>query len=162
MKRILIFGNSGSGKSTLAKSLCNEQAVAHLDLDILAWEQANPTSRRPVLESANDIQAFLAANEEWVVEGCYADLLGLVAEKATKAIFLNPDIDQCISNCRSRPWEPHKYPSQEAQDKNLQMLINWVKQYPEREDEFSLKAHRALFERFSGEKVEHQSNVEIR
>lgn len=161
MNRILIFGNSGSGKSTLAKALCSERALAHLDLDSLAWEKADPPTRRSVSESAEEIRMFLKSNKAWVIEGCYSDLLTLVAEEADKAIFLNPGVDQCVSNCQSRPWEPHKYPTRKAQDENLQMLIEWVKQYPVREDEFSLKAHRALFERFAGEKVEHKSNVEI-
>lgn len=159
MKRILIFGNSGSGKSTLAKALCAEHALAHLDLDSLAWEKAEPPTRRSASESEKDIQVFLAANREWVIEGCYADLLALVVSEANKAIFLNPGVEQCISNCRARPWESHKYPSREAQDENLQMLIDWVKQYPEREDEFSLKSHLALYQRFEGEKVEYQSNA---
>jgi adenylate kinase family enzyme len=161
MRRILIFGNSGSGKSTLARALCSKHALAHLDLDSLAWEATDPPVRRSVTESAIDIRNFLASNSAWVIEGCYADLLALVAEAADKAIFLNPGVDQCIENCRQRPWEPHKYPTRQAQDENLNMLIDWVKQYPDREDEFSLSAHRALFGQFSGEKVEHRSNVEI-
>ena len=161
MKRILIFGNSGSGKSTLAKSLCAEHKLTHLDLDSLAWEKASPPTRKSMFESEKVIRAFLASNKEWVIEGCYSDLLGLAANAANKAVFLNPGVNQCISNCRSRPWEPHKYSSQEAQDESLQMLIEWVRQYPEREDEFSLKSHRILYERFEGDKVEHQSNVEF-
>ena len=161
MRRILIFGNSGSGKSTLAKALCAEHELAHLDLDSLAWEKANLPTRKSMSESEKAIQAFLESNKEWVIEGCYSDLLGLVANAANKAVFLNPGVDQCVSNCRSRPWEPHKYSSQESQDENLKMLIEWVKQYPEREDEFSLKSHRALYERFEGEKDEHQSNVKL-
>ncbi|MCP4045725.1 MAG: shikimate kinase [Gammaproteobacteria bacterium] len=162
MKRILIFGNSGSGKSTLAKALCARYGLAHLDLDSLAWEKAKPPARKSICESEKAIQVFLVSNKEWVIEGCYSDLLALVTQAANKAIFLNPGVDQCISNCRSRPWEPHKYPSQEAQDENLKLLIEWVKQYAEREDEFSLKSHRALYECFEGEKVEHQSTGVLR
>jgi len=162
MKRILIFGNSGSGKSTLAKAYCAKYALAHLDLDSLAWEPANPPKRRSLSESEREIREFLDSNNEWVIEGCYSDLLALVANAANEAVFLNPGVEQCILNCRSRPWESHKYASQQEQDENLQMLIEWVKQYPERSDEFSLKSHRKLYEGFQGKKVEHRSNVEIR
>jgi len=162
MHRILIFGNSGSGKSTLAKALCAEHGLSHLDLDTLAWQSAAPQERKPIPESAREIDTFLKANSAWVIEGCYSDLLTLVAEQAEQLIFLNPGVDQCVANCRSRPWEPHKYASREAQDQNLQMLIDWVKQYPERDDEFSLKSHRALYERFEGEKIEYLSNAETR
>lgn len=53
-----------------------------------------------------------------------------------------------------RPWEPHKYPSKEAQDANLEMLIGWIAEYETRTDTFSLAAHRALFDRFTGDKIE--------
>jgi len=161
MIRILIFGNSGSGKSTMAKALSVEHSLAHLDLDSLAWEATDPPTRKAIAESAEAIQAFLNSNDGWVIEGCYGDLLSLVAEHAEKVVFLNPGVEQCIANCRSRPWEPYKYPSQKAQDENLQILIEWVRQYTQRDDEFSLQSHRALYDRFDGEKVEYQANVEF-
>lgn len=76
-------------------------------------------------------------------------------------IFINPGTETCITNCKNRPWEPHKYESQKAQDANLTMLIDWIKQYTERTDEFSLKAHRQLIDNFSGNKAELKSNNRI-
>jgi hypothetical protein len=76
----------------------------------------------------------------------------LVSDEATEIIFLNLDIEQCVENARKRPWEPHKYPSKEAQDKNLEMLIGWIRQYANRMDEFSLTAHMTFYEQFEGEK----------
>ena len=84
----------------------------------------------------------------------YADLLDYVSKQASEIIFLNPGVEVCIQNCRSRPWEPHKYSSRDEQDKNLDMLIDWVKKYDTREDEFSLKAHSELYESFTGYKTE--------
>lgn len=161
MKRILIFGNSGSGKSTLARALAQRHELAHLDLDGVAWDKTSPTTRRSLAESEIAIREFLGTHEGWVIEGCYSDLLELVASDANEMLFLNPGVEQCIANCRNRPWEPHKYASEEEQNKNLSMLIDWVRQYPERDDVFSLVAHRALFDSFQGIKTEHQSNVEI-
>ena len=161
MKRILMFGNSGSGKSTLAKAYCSKYGLAHLDLDSLAWEETSPPVRKPLSKSDIGIQAFLASNNAWVIEGCYSDLLALAAVHANELVFLNTGVEQSIANCRNRPWEPHKYPSKKAQDENLTMLIEWVKQYPERDDEFSLKSHRALYEGFAGSKLELGSNDEI-
>jgi hypothetical protein len=34
------------------------------------------------------------------------------------------------------------------------MLVDWIRDYERRRDVFSLSAHRALFDRFDGEKVE--------
>ncbi len=48
LNNILIFGNSASGKSSLAKNLCETYALAHLDLDTLAWESTLPPERKPL------------------------------------------------------------------------------------------------------------------
>ena len=161
MKKIMIFGNSGSGKSTLAKEYADKFGLAHLDLDSLAWKDTSPPERRNVQSSLKDILTFTDKNDTWVIEGCYADLLSLISIHATNMIFINPDVETCIANCKNRPWEPHKYPSKQAQDENLEMLIDWIKQYPVREDEFSLKAHRELFYQYEGEKIEYNCNQRL-
>lgn len=155
MRRVVIFGNSGAGKSTLAKKLAAEEGLAHLDLDTLAWEPTSPPARRPLDASLLAIERFTAANEAWVIEGCYADLLALVSPSCSQMIFLNPGVEACVANCRSRPWEPHKYASKAAQDENLAMLIEWVREYETRSDDFSLRRHRDLFDTFSGPKAEY-------
>ena len=100
----------------------------------------------------------MSSSNGWVIEGCYADLIELAAPNASDLIFLNLSVDDCIANARSRPWEPHKYPSKEAQDRNLTMLIDWIKSYPDREDTCSLQRHIALYESFDGKKVMKTSN----
>lgn len=159
MIRIVIFGNSGSGKSTLASHLATTNNLAHLDLDTIAWAKTETPTRLPLADSRAVIDQYLSSHKQWVIEGCYADLLGMVVPHATEIIFLNPGVDDCIDNCKNRPWEPHKYDSPEAQDKNLAMLIDWVKQYPQRTDEFSLQAHQQLFNDFNGNKSEHNANL---
>lgn len=161
MARIVILGNSGSGKSTLAAALAREAGTEHLDLDTLAWDRANPTQRRSLIESRSDVSRFLEAHDKWVVEGCYSDLLSLVIPSCDQLIFLNPGIEICIQNCRSRPWEPHKYPSMEAQNRDLEMLSNWIREYETRDDEFSLRRHRELFAKFDGEKVEYTTRNQV-
>src|SRR5262249_25512534 len=151
--RILIMGNSGSGKSTLALRLARELGLVHLDLDTVAWEPVVPPRRRP-LEASAAAMAEVLGLDAWVIEGCYADLLAGALGRCTRLIFLNPGVEACIANARARPWEPHKYPSREAQDANLAMLIQWIRDYETRQDEFSLRAHRRLFESFAGDKLE--------
>ncbi len=153
MKRILIFGNSGAGKTTLAQKLSLQFSLSHLDLDILAWLNTQPPVRKPLTESISTIDDFLLNNQDWVIEGCYADLLTHVSKVTTEIIFLNPGNETCIKNCENRPWEPHKYSSKGEQDNNLNMLIAWVKEYDTRDDEFSLKAHMSLYEIYKGEKT---------
>ena len=103
MRKILIFGNSGSGKTTLAKKLSNSHKLGHLDLDPLAWKLTNPPEMKPLAESEEEIRRFMGNNAEWVIEGCYTDLLELVAAESSEIIFLDIPIEQCISNARNRP-----------------------------------------------------------
>jgi hypothetical protein len=104
---------------------------------------------------------FIRGSGSWVIEGCYSGLLKEAAAHCTEMIFLNPGVEACVENCKARPWEPHKYPSREAQDANLRMLIDWVREYETRDDEFSLREHRRLFDTHEGRKVEYNSNEEV-
>ena len=158
MSKIIIFGNSGSGKSTLARQLSESTGIVHLDLDSIAWLPDPPSTRMPLADSKRQIDAFLSANQQWVIEGCYSDLLELIVDDCDEMIFLNLPLAMCIENAKNRPWEPHKYESKKAQDANLDMLIDWIKQYEAREDSFSQKSHQALFDRFTGKKLMYSSN----
>ncbi|MDX1490742.1 MAG: AAA family ATPase [Pseudohongiellaceae bacterium] len=159
MRKLLIFGNSGSGKSTLAKKLAEQEGIAHLDLDVLAWQDTFPPQRNSLSDSLKKIQKFTRGKEGWVIEGCYSDLLELAAIEADEVIFLNLPIAACIENAKNRPWEPHKYPSKEEQDENLDMLIDWISDYDDREDLFSRKSHEAFYENFPGEKTMITENI---
>ena len=160
MRRIVIFGNSASGKSTLAKDFCASDKLEHLDLDTLAWAPTTPPERRSLEDSRKMIVNFLASSSGGVIEGCYSDLIKLVLSEADEVIFLDLPIEDCISNAKRRPWEPHKYESKEAQDENLDMLIEWISQYSKRTDTFSRMAHQALYDGFGGQKAVYTSNEE--
>lgn len=127
---------------------------------MVAWQpDAEEPTRRAFEASQRDILAFVETSQEWVVEGCYADLLSVALPHATEIVFLNPGTATCIANARKRPWEPHKYASPEAQNANLVMLVDWIKAYDQRRDEFSYAAHRRLFDGFAGKKTELRCNV---
>ncbi len=151
-KRIIIFGNSGSGKSTFAKHLASTLNIAHLDLDTLAWLPTEVPERAPIADSMQSINAFIRTQKNWVIEGCYSDLLAELTGHASELIFMDLPIAACVENARNRPWEPHKYPSKEAQDANLPMLIDWITDYTARSDTFSFAAHNALFGTYQGNK----------
>ena len=150
--RVVVLGNSGSGKTTLACALVDALGLAHLDLDAVAW--AEPGVRRPLAESAAEVEAFARSHDAWVVEGSYADLAGAALPFCTEFRFLNPGVEACLANCRRRPWEPEKYASREEQDERLAFLLDWVRQYETRGDEYGLAAHRAVFDAFAGAKRE--------
>lgn len=119
----------------------------------MAWQATDPPERKPLPESNLAISEFLNANDGWVIEGCYADLLTLVQPHSSEAVFMNLPVALCIENARKRPWEPHKYESEQAQNKNLDMLVGWISQYPERNDTCSEAAHKQLYEQYPYKKT---------
>ncbi|MDF3193019.1 hypothetical protein [Pseudomonas sp. 1928-m] len=150
--KLILLGNAGSGKSTLSKKLIAREPAARLSLDEVAFH--NGAERRPLEESIADVEKFIQSHNHWIIEGCYADIIEAVVHECDELIFLNPGIDTCIAHCRSRPWEPEKFNSRQEQDENLDNLIDWVKSYESRVDEYGLSRHRRLYDSYSGKKRE--------
>lgn len=155
--KFLIFGNSGSGKSTLARGLSQEYDLPHLDLDSIVWEPGQIAVQRQPESIAASLTEFLTSKQSWVIEGCYGELVEAASGHCTELIFLNPGLETCLKHNQSRPWEPHKYASKEAQDAMLGNLQAWVAGYYEREDQWSYHAHRRIFDAFAGRKSERLS-----
>ena len=156
--KIIILGNAGSGKSTLARTLSNQAGATCLSLDAIAF--TNVAERRPLQDSIDAALQFIDNNPHWIIEGCYADIAKPLLTHCQTFIFLNPGIDACIAHCKKRPWEPDKFPSKAAQDAHLENLLDWVRSYESRDDEYGFKQHRALFDSFTGEKIEHRNPSE--
>lgn len=152
--KVILLGNAGSGKSTFARALMAREPAACLSLDAVAF--AEGATRRPLEESVAAAGRFIAAHESWIIEGCYADILEPLLADCDELLFLNPGIEACIEHCRMRPWEPDKFPSPEAQDANLVNLIDWVRAYETRDDEYGLDRHRQLYDAFRGTKREYR------
>lgn len=158
--KTIIMGNSGSGKSTLARRLAHLSGAAIMSLDEVAF--AAGAERRPLEESAALAREFMRAHVDWVIEGCYADIIGHLLDECDGLIFLNLGVETCVAHCEARPFEPDKYETAEAQDANLEMLIGWVRSYAERLDEYGLKAHREVFDGFAGIKREYTAADQYR
>lgn len=152
--RVAILGNSGSGKSSLAATLAAIGRVPRLDLDTVAWESDQPAVPREDALAQQYVRKFCSSVDGWVVEGCYATLVGASLTYAPKLIFLNPGLEACLANCRSRPWEPHKYASKQVQDGNLPFLLSWVAEYYTRTGPMSFAAHAECFRSYAGPKRE--------
>jgi adenylate kinase family enzyme len=157
--KILVFGNSGSGKSTYAQHLAQTHALAHLDLDSIVWEPDQIAVPRAPELIALSLQAFIATHPAWVIEGCYGELVEAASLHCDQLVFLNPGLDACIAHNLMRPWEPHKYASLEQQNSMLANLQAWVAGYYQRGDSWSYRAHRQIFEDFSGAKIEHCERI---
>ena len=150
--RIAIFGNSGSGKSTLAHAFADNYGLRALDLDTVAWEPRKIAVPRWQETAIRDVTRFCNTHTDWVVEGCYDRLIAATLPHAPLLLFVEPGVEACLSNCRSRPWEPHKYASKHEQDVKLEFLLAWVAKYYTRQGDLSLAAHRSLFDAYRGPK----------
>ncbi|GLH74872.1 hypothetical protein GETHLI_33740 [Geothrix limicola] len=150
--RIAILGNSGSGKSTLARRIAARYGVEPLDLDGFAWEPGKIAVPRDPAAALNDVETFCTHHPEWVIEGCYANLIAATLKASPLLLFLEPGVEVCLSHCRNRPWEPHKYASKADQDEKLAFLLDWVRDYYVREGDLSLDAHQTLFKNYGGPK----------
>lgn len=152
--RIVVFGNSGSGKSTLARAMAEEHTLEHLDMDSIVWEPGQIAVERPREDIMESLGEFLTAHATWVVEGCYGELVEAASPHCTELVFLNPGLEVCLAHNLSRPWEPHKYSSLEEQNAMFDNLQAWVADYYTRDDQWSYKAHRRIFDSYLGDKVE--------
>jgi len=156
--RTLIVGNSGSGKTTLARRLAGAGGAAVLSLDELAW--AEGVTRRPAADAVADVRRFIDRHDAWVIEGCYGDVVDAAASDADELRWLDPGVEVCLAHCRARPWEPDKFDSPEAQQDHFEALLDWVRTYPTRDDEFGLARHRAIFDGFPGPKRRYRAVAE--
>ena len=89
--KVLVFGNSGSGKSTYARQLARQRELVHLDLDTIVWEPGKVAVQRSLEAITADLDAFLAGNSAWVIEGCYADLIEPLLGKVLPSPDSKPD-----------------------------------------------------------------------
>lgn len=152
--RVLILGNSGSGKSWKARELAAQHQLPHLDLDTIVWVPGLVAVARPLDDAFADVRSFAQSRPDWVIEGCYGDFIEAVLPYCSELVFMNPGKDACLANNRKRPWEAHKYDSQEKQDSMLPFLLDWVGKYYERDDPCSYHYHRRVFDEFGGTRRE--------
>ena len=150
--KIILLGNAGAGKSTMARRLIGSSHIPRLPLDEIAWEG---TERKPLAASLRELQRFIEHNDQWIIEGCYSDLVEAALPYCTELRFLNPGVEVCVEHCQRRPWEPEKFSSAEDQQAMLDQLIRWVRGYEARDDEYGLKRHREIFKNFRGPKREY-------
>jgi hypothetical protein len=139
----------------MARRIIGDSAVARLSLDKIAWDEG--VKRKPLEVSLRLLKDFIENNEKWIIEGCYSDLIEAALPYCTELRFLNPGVEVCVAHCHRRPWEPEKFSSPEEQSVMLARLVEWVREYETRDDEYGLKRHREVFDRFQGRKREYAS-----
>jgi len=128
--KVILLGNAGAGKSTLARQVLEKETASCLSLDAISFKDGS--DRCSIVESVSEAEHFITSK---IIEGCYADIIEPILKYCETLIFLNPDIETCVSHCHDRPWEPEKFKSKKEQDENLSNLIAWIREYETRDDE---------------------------
>ena len=141
----------------MARRLIGGRQIPRLSLDEIAWDPG--PQRKRLHESLQLLNDFLKTNDQWVIEGCYSDLVEAALGQCTELRFLNPGIEVCVAHCHRRLWEPERFSSAQQQGAMLEQLVLWVKQYEIRDDEYGLKRQRKIFEQFAGSKREFTSLI---
>jgi adenylate kinase family enzyme len=95
--KLILLGNAGAGKSTMARRLIGGRQIPRLSLDEIAWVPG--PQRKPLHESLELLNDFLKTNDQWVIEGCYSDLVEAALAQCTELRFLNPGIEVCVAHC---------------------------------------------------------------
>lgn len=95
--KIILLGNAGTGKSTMAKRLIAGTAIPCLSLNEIAWNDG--PERKPLAESISPLMDFIQRHSQWVLEGCYSDLVAAALPHCSELRFLNPGVEVSIQHC---------------------------------------------------------------
>lgn len=148
--RVAILGNAGCGKSYLAAAMSKAWSLPVIDLDNIFWLPGGYAEKRPVDAVRFQIEQR-KADERWLFEGVYGELIALVLDRATFLVWLDIDWSTChasIMERRSRSPDELRGKTEES----FKALLDYAENYAAREGPHSQRGHRALFEQFNGEK----------
>jgi len=153
-KRIVIFGNSGSGKSWLAAQLARRGNLQTIELDKLYWLQGGFNQRRSPGEATALVKAA-TADDAWVIEGVFGWLADIALPRAEQLIWLDVPEEECVANLRCRPLKSGE------DEQSKEALLQWCREYRERDNSNSSQGHGRLFDGFGSDKLVLTSRVEI-
>jgi len=86
MLRIAVVGTSCSGKTTLARQIAVAKRIPHIELDSINWGPG--WTPKPIDELRAEVDG-LTAHGDWVVDGNYSCLRGIIWSRATHLVWLN-------------------------------------------------------------------------
>lgn len=98
--KICVIGYSGSGKSTLARMLGEKYGLPALHLDATFWY--GNWQNRTREEQAVLVDAFIAQNQSWVIDGNYFNICLDRFEVCDKIYFLDYNRIFCFREAKKR------------------------------------------------------------
>ncbi len=157
--RIIITGNSGSGKPWLATHLAEIHHCQVIHLDHIFWQPGGFSEKR-YPEVVNQMIADAKREESWIVEGVFGELAEKFMDRADFFIWLDTDWSLCRDRLRQRGLESCRHMGREQSEQDLLELLDWASRYYERKNARSYDGHKALMERFNGEKIHLRSEAD--
>lgn len=94
-KRILVLGGCGSGKSTLSVQLARRMGLPVVHLDAEFWQ---PGWVEPGKVAWRERVAELAAQDAWIMDGCFANTLDIRLPRCDSVILL--EANRLVRTCR--------------------------------------------------------------
>lgn len=105
---ITVVGSSGGGKSTLTRKISETFAVPRLEIDRLWFEAGGhdcfingcTEEEKQLVQDRirQGVSDFLAANEDWVVDGTYSKVQPLIADRADAVVLLRRSLLKRLFN----------------------------------------------------------------
>ncbi len=147
--RISIIGNCGSGKTWLANKLSKSLSAPVIFLDDIFWEPGGFNKKRADSE-VNQLIESGKSSDSWIVEGVFGDLIERFLDDADLLVWLDIDWVTCKRRLHNRGSESAKFLGRTQSDQQFNDLIDWGREYYERDDLRSYTGHQAIFNQFNG------------
>lgn len=145
-ERVLIMGNAGSGKTWLARRIGEQLRHPIIHLDDIHWEPGRYGIARDRTLRDEMVKAA-AAEDRWIMEGVYGQLVNLVLNRGTALIWIDLPEGACITNVKERGIQAGETQTQ------FIGLLKWVAEYRTRTNNWnSFDAHAQLYSAFPGTK----------
>jgi hypothetical protein len=137
--RLLVIGNSGSGKTTFAEAVSQNTGLPLASLDEIFWLPGGFNHRRPDDEQQHLLDRIVST-DEWIIEGVFGRLIGMVEPWATHLVWLDLPWEACREGLMSRYAGQCGGPPAS--------LLEWASNYEGRDGRTSRGGHEALFHAF--------------
>jgi adenylate kinase family enzyme len=95
--KITIIGTSGSGKSTLSRKISEKFNIQRLEIDRIWFKYdghhylkgCTPEQKEAVNQKIlAEVEQFLQANQNWVIDGTYSKIQPIIAERADSVVLI--------------------------------------------------------------------------
>lgn len=124
------------------------------------WEPGGFDKKR----SREKVELLIQQSKEgtsWVVEGVFGELAEQYLDVAELFVWLDIDWHICNTCIEERGSKSKMHLDREQSEEKLRELIDWASHYYDRQDLRSYEGHKALLEKFTGNKAHLRSERDV-